>query len=41
MQNKIHPMKQFVTHYMHDHLQDLGNKVNEEPKENQVYLAQK
>ncbi len=23
MQNKIHSMKQFVTHYMYDHLQDL------------------
>ncbi len=25
MQNKIHSIKQFITHYMHDHLQDLGN----------------
>ncbi len=24
MQNKIHSMKQFVTHYMHDHLQNPG-----------------
>ncbi len=25
MQNKIYSMKQFITHYMYDHLQDLGN----------------
>ncbi len=27
MQNKIHSMKQFVAHYIHDHSQDPGNNL--------------